>query len=100
MVHDLVRQSVNVRALRDAQQSARGNFNRPHFHPYDREIYVVSGTWWVGTGTNQDPAISVAMRPGTYVKHLANQVHWDGTKDEDVLLMIGGEGPEIEYFVR
>jgi quercetin dioxygenase-like cupin family protein len=78
----------------------RGNFNRPHFHPYEREIYVVSGTWWVGTGTNQDPAYSVARRPGTYVKHLANQVHWDGTKDEDVLLMVAGEGPAIDEFVR
>ena len=28
----------------------KGNFNRPHSHPRERQIYVVSGTWWVGTG--------------------------------------------------
>ena len=28
-----------------------GNFSKPHFHPNDRFITVVSGTWWVGTGT-------------------------------------------------
>ena len=78
----------------------KGNFNRPHSHPRERQIYVVSGTWWVGTGRNRNPANSVARRPGTYVKHLANQVHWDGAKNEDVLLMIAGEGPAIDNFVK
>ena len=77
-----------------------GSFNRPHFHPYKREIYVVSGTWWVGTGANVNPADSVPKPAGTYVDHLANQVHWDGAKDGDVLLMVGGEGPAIDEFVR
>src|SRR5689334_15146560 len=26
------------------------NMSRPHFHQNDRLIYVISGTWWVGTG--------------------------------------------------
>ena len=78
----------------------KGNFNRPHSHPHDRQIYVVSGTWWVGTGTNQNPANSVATLPGSNVNHVANQVHWDGAKDEDVLLMVGGEGPAVDDFVR
>src|SRR5215469_14440221 len=25
--------------------------SRPHFHPNDRFITVLSGTWWVGTGS-------------------------------------------------
>ena len=78
----------------------KGNFNRPHSHPYEREIYVVSGTWWVGTGRDRNPANSLAMRPGTYVRHRANQVHWDGARDEDVLLLIAGEGPAITNFAR
>jgi hypothetical protein len=29
----------------------KGNhFSRPHFHPNDRYIVVLQGTWWVGTG--------------------------------------------------
>jgi hypothetical protein len=32
-----------------------GTFSRPHFHPNDRFIVVVSGTWWVGTGEKFDP---------------------------------------------
>ena len=70
-----------------------GNFNQPHFHSYDRYIYVIKGTWWVGAGPNQNPANSVATPPATYVKHSANQVHWDGAKNEDVMLLISGEGP-------
>lgn len=69
-----------------------GNFNRPHFHSYARYIYVIKGTWWVGAGLPQNINDSVATPPGTYVKHF-NQVHWDGAKNEDVLLLISGEGP-------
>ena len=28
------------------------NNSRPHFHPNDRFITVISGTWWVGTGAS------------------------------------------------
>src|ERR1700704_3679304 len=27
-----------------------GHMSRPHFHPNDRFVHVVSGTWWVGWG--------------------------------------------------
>src|SRR5579883_2056307 len=30
--------------------------SRPHFHPNDRYLTVLSGTWWVNTGTKFDPA--------------------------------------------
>jgi hypothetical protein len=34
----------------------KGNhFSRPHFHPNDRYITVLSGTWWVGSGPKFDP---------------------------------------------
>jgi len=28
--------------------------SRPHFHPNDRFITVISGTWWVNTGPKYD----------------------------------------------
>ena len=34
----------------------KGNhFSHPHFHPNDRYIVVLQGTWWVGTGPKYDP---------------------------------------------
>jgi hypothetical protein len=69
------------------------NFSRPHFHPNDRFITVVKGTWWVGTGNKFDPASTVPMPAGTFVTHFGKQVHWDGAKDEETILLIMGEGP-------
>jgi len=69
------------------------HMSHPHFHPNDRFITVISGTWWVGTGTKFDPDSTVAVPPGSFVKHVGKQVHYDGAKDEDTLLEIVGEGP-------
>jgi quercetin dioxygenase-like cupin family protein len=72
----------------------KGNFSHPHFHPNDRFIYVLDGTWWVGTGNKFDPAnLTVPMHAGTFVTHFGKGVHWDGAKDEDAVLIIIGEGP-------
>jgi quercetin dioxygenase-like cupin family protein len=70
-----------------------GNFSRPHFHPNDRFITVLKGTWWVGTGTKFDISQTVAMPAGSFVTHFGKQVHWDGAKDEEAVLVIVGEGP-------
>jgi quercetin dioxygenase-like cupin family protein len=69
-------------------------FGRPHFHPHDRFITVISGTWWVGTGPQFDPAnASVPMPAGSFVTHFGQQVHWDGAKDVDAVILIFGERP-------
>jgi quercetin dioxygenase-like cupin family protein len=78
----------------------KGTFNRPHFHATARQIYVADGTWWVGSGADRNIADSVAKREGSYVDQPANQVHWDGAKDEDVLLLIAGEGPATETLIN
>jgi hypothetical protein len=75
------------------QRWNKGNFSRPHFYPNDRFITVLKGTWWMGTGTTFDPDNSVAMPAGTFVTHFGKQVHWEGAKDEDAILLIVGEGP-------
>jgi hypothetical protein len=69
------------------------HMSRPHFHPNDRYIYVISGTWWVGTGSKYDPDSTVPVPAGSYVTHFGKQIHWDGAKDEEVVLEIVGEGP-------
>lgn len=65
----------------------------PHSHPHDRFIMVLSGTWWVGTGANYDMSTTTPMKPGTMVTHFANQLHYDGAKDEECVLEIVGMGP-------
>jgi hypothetical protein len=72
---------------------AGNHFSRPHFHPNDRFITVLKGTWWVGTGTKYDLINTVALPPGSFVTHFAKQVHYDGGKFEDTILLIAGDGP-------
>jgi hypothetical protein len=68
--------------------------SRPHFHPNDRFITVLSGTWWVNTGRNYDPDHMKPVPAGSFVTHFAKEVHYDGAKDGDVVLEIVGMGPE------
>lgn len=65
----------------------------PHFHPNDRFITVISGTWWVGTGSKYDPDSTVAMHAGTFIRQTGKQIHYDGAKDEETVIEVVGEGP-------
>lgn len=68
-------------------------FSRPHSHREDRHITVLKGTWYMGKGPDFDPSKAVAVPAGSYVKHPAGEVHWDGSMDEEVILHIVGVGP-------
>jgi quercetin dioxygenase-like cupin family protein len=72
------------------------HMSRPHTHPFDRHIVVLSGTWWVGTGKDYSPDTTTPLPTGTVVTHLANQFHYDGAKDEPAVLEIVGEGPQYD----
>ena len=76
-----------------------GTFSRPHFHPNDRYITVISGTWWVGTGNSWDKDAMLPVKAGGAVTHFAKQVHYDGAKDEEVVLLIAGQGPAPSTYV-
>jgi len=69
------------------------HMSRPHFHPNDRYITVLSGVWWVGTGTKYDPESTVPLSAGSVATHFGKQVHYDGAKDVECVLEIVGEGP-------
>lgn len=69
------------------------HMSHPHWHPNDRFITVLSGTWWVGTGAKFDPDRTVPMPAGSFVIHHAKHVHFDGAKDQAAVLEIVGEGP-------
>ena len=72
-----------------------GNMSRPHFHPNDRFFMVLSGTWWVGTGSTYDPSRTVPMKAGSFVIDQPNELHYDGAKDEECVLYLVGMGPVI-----
>jgi uncharacterized protein GlcG (DUF336 family)/quercetin dioxygenase-like cupin family protein len=70
-----------------------GHNSKPHFHSTDRFIYVISGTWWVSTSKTYDLATMHPIPAGSFVKHTANQVHWDGAHEEPAVLLLTGVGP-------
>ncbi len=68
--------------------------SRPHFHPNDRFATVISGTWWVGTGPKYNPDGTTPLPPGSFATHYGKQIHYDGAKDQEVVIEIVGQGPE------
>lgn len=83
-----------------------GIMSSPHYHPEDRHAVVLRGTWYTGTDASWDPDKTVGLKPGTYMKHPAGAVHYDGAKNEEVIVQIVGYGPsgttqvypELEHF--
>jgi hypothetical protein len=69
------------------------NNSRPHFHPNDRYITVLSGTWWVNTGAKYDPDGFKPVPAGSFVVHAGKEIHYDGARDEPCVLQIVGMGP-------
>lgn len=66
----------------------------PHWHPNDRYVTVLEGTWYAGTGDTFDPSQAVPMKPGSFMLHPAKAAHWDGSAgDETVVVQIIGDGP-------
>ena len=72
-----------------------GTGSRPHSHSTDRLVTVISGTWWVGTGDKYDVDTMVAMKAGSFIRHIADGIHYDQAKDEEVMVQIVGMGPVI-----
>jgi quercetin dioxygenase-like cupin family protein len=70
-----------------------GTMTRPHWHPEDRYVIVVSGTWYTGEGDDFDPDKTVPLKQGSFMMHPAKAHHYDGAKDEEVVVQIIGIGP-------
>lgn len=78
---------------------APGTFSQPHYHPNDRYITVIEGTWWTGIGAVMDRESAVPLKPGGYMKHPAGAAHYDGAKGEPVIVEIRGMGPAPLVYV-
>lgn len=78
----------------------RGMMSTNHFHREDRHALVLQGTWYTGIGAEFAPDKTVGLRPGSYMKHPAGEAHFDGAKDEEVILQIIGIGPTATTRIR
>ncbi|MBI2993806.1 MAG: cupin domain-containing protein [Gammaproteobacteria bacterium] len=78
---------------------APGVMTPPHTHTADRYVVVISGTWYVGTSENFDPGNTRGLPAGSLMKHPAGAVHYDGAKDEEVVVQISGMGPVKTEFI-
>ena len=67
--------------------------SRPHSHPNDRFIMVMGGTMHIGTGPAFDKDNTVALPKGGFVRDVAQKVHFDGSKDDELWIQIAGIGP-------
>jgi quercetin dioxygenase-like cupin family protein len=72
---------------------APGVMSKPHYHPTDRYVTVISGTWWAGRSADGVPSKTVPLGPGSYMIHPAGAVHFDGAKDVEAIVEIKGIGP-------
>ncbi len=55
-----------------------GYMSAPHTYVTDRLCVVVSGTWWVNSGADFDPARCVPVPAGSFVHRVAHTPHYDG----------------------
>ena len=68
--------------------------DRPHWHPKNRYVTVLQGTWYAGTGSTFDVATATPLPAGSFMLHPARAAHWDGSAtSEPVIVQITGEGP-------
>ena len=71
-----------------------------HYHQEDRYAVVLKGTWYTGTGDEFAPEKTVPLKPGSFMKHPAGGHHFDGAKDEEVIVQIIGYGPSSTTRLR
>jgi hypothetical protein len=65
-----------------------GYMSAPHTYVTDRLCVVVSGTWWVNSGADFDPARCLPVPAGSFVHRVANTPHYDG-------VVAGGQQPAV-----
>jgi quercetin dioxygenase-like cupin family protein len=70
-----------------------GEMSRPHYHDKDRLVTVIKGTWYTGEGDVYDPAKTTPIKTGGFMLHPAGLHHFDGAKDQEVIVQIIGMGP-------
>jgi len=70
-----------------------GYMSAPHTYATDRLSVVLSGTWWVNSGADFDPANAVPVPAGGFVRRVERTPHYDGVmanaKEPAVIALFG-----------
>jgi quercetin dioxygenase-like cupin family protein len=74
--------------------------NRPHHHPGDEEITVLSGTLYFGRGPTMEPEKTMTLPAGSFIAQPAKSWHYLFTKVEPVEVEIRGVGPRANIFAQ
>lgn len=70
-----------------------GVMSRPHYHPDERYIIVLRGTWYTDEGNVFRPNQAVPLKQGDFMRHPKGGPHYDGALNEDTWVAISGYGP-------
>lgn len=71
----------------------------PHWHPFDEQLTVISGTWVMGMGEKFDLAGAQEFAAGSYIVSPKNVPHFALSRGETVV-QVHGVGPFASYFVN
>jgi hypothetical protein len=70
-----------------------GVMSRPHYHPDERYVIVLRGTWHTDEGETFRPKETTPLKPGDFMRHPKSGPHYDGALNEDTWVAISGYGP-------
>ena len=69
------------------------SWSTAHRHANDQFVWVMGGRMYIGTGSSVDKDKTVGMPKGSYIHDFSNGTHYEGTKAEDLWLLVAGMGP-------
>jgi len=69
------------------------SWSTAHRHTNDQFVWVMGGRMYIGTGSSVDKDKTVEMPKGSYIHDFAKGTHYEGTKGEDLWLLVTGMGP-------
>ncbi len=79
-----------------------GWMSGPHTYVTDRLCAVVSGTWWVNSGADFDPAACIPAPAGSFIRRVAGTPHYDGVITSaagPAVIAIAGIAPVGTHFL-
>jgi quercetin dioxygenase-like cupin family protein len=70
-----------------------GGTSAPHTHPDQRVVTVISGTYYLGAGSEFDESKLKPLKSGTTIIVPANAPHYAAAKDGETIVQEVGIGP-------